>query len=148
MAMETTVKLAEVPAEIKVKSSQDASETCSVLSDNRSRKSRSSHSSTSSRVSLEAAKARAKAEAAKARLAFTERQSELKIEKAKLEAKMDYIHLQQEVEAALAEAVVLEKAAAADMDSSDCIKELEFLSLRESALKRTDDYVTQLAQTP
>ncbi|KAL6485639.1 hypothetical protein MHYP_G00050310 [Metynnis hypsauchen] len=142
--MEDTVKSGEVPDEDKVKGSQDDVETGSVISVNRSRKSHSSRSSTSSRVSLEAARARAKAEAAKARLAFTEKESELKIERAKLEARIDYINLQREAEAAHAEALVLETAAA-DMDSSNHIKEFEFLPLQENALKRTGDYVAHHA---
>ncbi|KAL6481031.1 hypothetical protein MHYP_G00091110 [Metynnis hypsauchen] len=150
--MEATVKSGEVPDEDKVKGSQDDVETGSVISVNRSRKSHSSRSSTSSRVSLEAARARAKAEAAKARLAFTEKESELKIERAKLEARIDYVNLQREAEAAHAEALVLETAAA-DMDSSNHIKEFEFLPLQENALKRTGDYVAHhalhhLARTP
>ncbi|KAL6456460.1 hypothetical protein MHYP_G00350040 [Metynnis hypsauchen] len=142
--MEATVKSGEVPDEDKVKGSQDDVETGSVISVNRSRKSHSSRSSTSSRVSLEAARARAKAEAAKARLAFTEKESELKIERAKLEARIDYVNLQREAEAAHAEALVLETAAA-DMDSSNHIKEFEFLPLQENALKRTGDYVAHHA---
>lgn len=134
----------EDTVEVKIKGSQDAVEIGSILSHNRSKKSGSSHSSTSSRVSLEAARARAKAEAAKTRLAFTERESELKVEKGKLEARLDYINLQREAEAAHAEAVVLETAAA-DMDGSNQEQELNFSALRESALKRTDDYVTHQA---
>ncbi|XP_074469284.1 uncharacterized protein LOC141754250 [Sebastes fasciatus] len=142
--METTVKSVEDPDEDKVKGSQDGIETSTVFSHHRSRKSRSSRSSTSSSMSLEAARARAKAEAAKTRLAFTEKESELKIEKAKLEARIDYINQQREAEAAHAEAVVLETAAA-DMDGSDHIKDIKFLPLQESALKRTEDYVTHHA---
>ena len=138
--METITTADNVPDEEKV-GSQDGIETGSASHHSHSRKSHSSRSSTSSRVSLEAARARARAEAAKARLAFTERETELKIEKAKLEAKIDCINLQREAEAAHAEAVVLETAAA-DIDGSDHSKELEFLPLQESIQKRTDDYVT------
>ncbi|XP_062422700.1 uncharacterized protein LOC119214058 [Pungitius pungitius] len=142
--METTAKPVDAPDEWTANYSQDGVKTGTASSHHGSVKSRSSRSSTSSRVSLDAARARAKAEAAKTRLAFTEKESELKIERAKLEARIDYINLQREAEAAHAEAVVLENAAA-DMDGSEHNKELKSLPLQESALKRTHDYVSDHA---
>lgn len=137
----------EVPDEHEGEGSQHGVEAASAISLHRSRTSRSSRSSTSSRVSLAAARARAKAEAAKTRLAFIEKESELRIEKAKLEARIDSINLQREAEAANAEAVVLERAAA-DIDGSEGSKDMEILPFQECAQKRTYDYVTHHAQGP
>ncbi|TNN47607.1 hypothetical protein EYF80_042210 [Liparis tanakae] len=137
----------EVPNEHEEEGSQQGVETDTVISIHRSRTSRSSRSSTSSRVSLDAARARAKAEAAKTRFAFIEKENKLKIEKAKLEARIDSINLQREAEAANAEAVVLERAAA-DIEGSEGSKDMEILPFQECAQKRTYDYVTHHAQGP
>ncbi|XP_025766921.1 uncharacterized protein LOC112848107 [Oreochromis niloticus] len=142
--MEATSASAQALKEDRAEGPRDEVESGSIYSRHSSKRSRSSRSSTSSRVSYEAARARAKAEAAKTRLAFTEKEGELRVEKARLEAKIDYISLQKEAEAAQAEAEVLE-AAAGDVNESNN-KEFDFLPLPESALKRTDHYVTQHTQ--
>ncbi|TNN41964.1 hypothetical protein EYF80_047858 [Liparis tanakae] len=74
-------------------------------------------------------------------------ESELRIEKAKLEARIDSINLQQEAEAANAEAAVLERAAA-DMNGSEGSNDMETLPFQECAQKRAYDYVTHHAQGP
>lgn len=65
-------------------------------------------STTSSRKSTMLATAKAKAQAARAKAAYSEREMALKLQKAKAEAELEALLSQKEMEAAVAEAAVLQ----------------------------------------
>lgn len=92
---------------------------------------------------LAVATARAKAEAAQARAAFSKKEIEIKIEKARLEATLDALEKEREAEAALAEAVVME-AAAANLDAVS--EHRAHLLTLQSPKQRTEEYVSMHSQ--
>lgn len=125
-------------------SSAKSFETRSVASSSsRSSSSRSSKSS----ASLLAVKVRAKAEAVKARSTFVKKETELmmekaqlKVEEARMEAALATLKQEKEVAAALAEAEILESAAA-EVESKADSKEIDIVIPHDSAEKITSDYV-------
>ncbi len=110
---------------------------CKGGEDAQSTSSQSSTSSRSSTASLAVTKARARAEAAKARAAHAKREIEIKVEQARLQATLEA--LQEEKDAAIAEAEIL-AAAFIEIDHISASK-----SSKEISLQRTTDYVRRQA---
>lgn len=109
-----------------------------------------SSSSRKSSASLVAAKARARTEAMRARSTFVKKENELligkaqlKVEEARMEAALTTLKQEKEVAAALAEAEVLESAAAAaEVDSKLDSKSLNIAAIpHDSTEDRTRDYI-------
>lgn len=128
----------------------DVSDLKSEACSRHSGSSRLSHRSGSSAAAA-AAKARAHAEAARTRALFTQREIAIKLDKikletthqldqAKLEADLDMLHHEKEAAAALAQAEVLEAAAAAEFEEAFPRKSSHATSL-QSRMERTRDYV-------
>ena len=105
----------------------------------KSRKSNRSKRSSVSSSSLVVVQARAKAEAAKARVAFADEEIELKTESARLQATLEAMQEKKEMNAALAEAEILE----AGLFEADCeSQKSEPIPVPlDQRLQRTADYV-------
>lgn len=103
-------------------------------------RSAASYRSSGSAASLAAAQARANAEAARARAQYAIRQVSMEVEKARVEANLHALKQEAEAEAALAAAIVLEAAAADQLDLTEPHVTGHPASTT-AAIDRTEEYV-------